>query len=59
MLESYLQRSKDMKDKPCWLCGVKITESMREEYECNKLCPECQMDAEDFGIDEDLLQDIF
>lgn len=48
-----------MKDKPCWLCGVKITESMREEYECNKLCPECQMDAEDFGIDEDLLQDIF
>lgn len=41
----------------CWLCGVKLTESMKEFTDYETLCPECAMDAEDFGIeDEDLIE---
>lgn len=36
----------------CWLCGTKLTEAMEDYTESTMLCPECAMDAEDFGIDD-------
>lgn len=48
-----------MKDKSCWLCGVKISESMIEEYGCSTLCPECEMEAEDMGIHSELFEELY
>lgn len=41
----------------CWLCGVKLTEHMREMTDYENLCPECSMEAEEFGIEDDAFDD--
>lgn len=48
-----------MRKTSCWLCGVKLEEHMLEESNHEKLCPECSMDAEDWGIEDDDLGDLF
>jgi len=45
--------------KTCFLCGVVLTETMQEYTDYTNLCPECAMDAEDFGIDDEDLDEYY